>query len=118
MTYTIKEFHADVAAEAKALRLHATREELDRLDIKTLDPNSTGNCIYGTMTGDCDNARATRLIKACTKIYLKNWNDLESKTNEFSNYYWSSIEAYILLPEANNPGLIAYLRGETDDLVL
>jgi hypothetical protein len=31
---------------------------------------------------------------------------------------YSAIEAYILLPEANNAGLIAFLRGETENLEL
>jgi hypothetical protein len=32
--------------------------------------------------------------------------------------YYSAIEAYILLPDARNGFLIAYLRGETDNLEL
>lgn len=32
--------------------------------------------------------------------------------------HYSAIEAYILLPEARNANLIAFLRGETDNLEL
>jgi hypothetical protein len=32
--------------------------------------------------------------------------------------YLSTIEAYIMLPEANNANLIAFLRGETESLEL
>lgn len=33
-------------------------------------------------------------------------------------FHFSAIEAYIMTPEANNESLIAFLRGETDNLEL
>lgn len=144
MKYTIEEFHADVAAEAKALRQHATKEELKELDIRFLDTDSKYNCIYGLLTGHCNSKRAIALIEQCCTRFIKDNNladivgggfeRIAEKINgsvyngslydnrnayiESIETHYSSIEAYILLPEANNVGLIAYLRGETDDLVL
>jgi len=141
MNYTIEQFHADVAAEAKALRKHATKEELGRLDFENLDPTQITTCIYGQLTQHCFSRRASILIGLCCKRYVKTArinniqeegfemikdivngetvdNLYEDRQALFNECHYSSIEAYILLPDANNAALIAYLRGETDDLVL
>lgn len=119
-TYTFEDLKADVAKEAAALRVHATEEERGRLDFLSLNPTDMAMCIYGQMTGDCDSHRASRLIKNCTSIFIDNNSEgLEMYlAKEFRDYHWSPIEYYILLPEARNANLIAYLRGETDTLQL
>jgi len=71
MEYTIEQFHTDVAAEAKALREHATVEELHKLNIDILDPTLENKCIYGQITGDCFDIRATELIRLCCKRFFK-----------------------------------------------
>jgi hypothetical protein len=118
--YTFEQLKEDVRKEAEALRVHATKEERERLCFATLEPNNGEQCIYGQMTGECDCERASELIKQCTSIFFESESCggrfIPSVT--FAEYRWSPIELYILLPEANNANLIAFLRGETETLEL
>jgi hypothetical protein len=140
-TYTFDQLIEDVRKEAEALRVHATKEELGRLDISKLDPTKTNLCVYGLMSGHCNSDRAVSLIKSCARRYVKTASicdikyegfeqilkiingetvdDLqESRKDLFEDGHYSAIEAYILLPEAKNAKLIAFLKGETDNLEL
>lgn len=144
-TYTFDQLKEDVRKEAEALRVHATKEERERLKFDELDVLSKRRCIYGQMTFDCFSDRAAHLISACTQRYFKpdvmvrddddllavttdsilshaNGNEVENfikeRTDLLSSAHYSAIEAYILLPEARNENLIAFLRGETETLTL
>lgn len=140
MTYTFEDLKADVKKEAEALRVHATSEEIARLNIDKLSPEDMASCIYGQMTGDCNSFRGIDLINRCAIRYIKDGdlsyisrdgferiqkfvngatvdNLYENRHNGMDAHY-SAIEAYILLPEARNANLIAYLRGETETLDL
>lgn len=140
MTYTFEQLKEDVKKEAEALRVHATSEELGRLDFEQLDAEDMYKCIYGQMTGYCNSDRGVHLIETCAIRYIKD-GDLTyvsrdgferiqkyvngaTVTNLYHNrncdidVHYSAIEAYILLPEAKNANLIAYLRGETEILEL
>jgi hypothetical protein len=140
-TYTFEQLKEDVRKEAEALRIHATKEELTNLSIKELFPESIYGCIYGMMTGSCNSERAASLIDLCACRYIKDacltevgeqgFDRIQKKVNGATvegfiknrtrgSYvtHYSAIEAYILLPEANNANLIAYLRGETETLTL
>lgn len=145
-TYTFDNLIDDVKKEAQALRVHATEEERGNINIRDFDPASYDGCIYGMATGSCHSERAAELIeKCCVRFFLnkgedtsgftairyegfkgiakrvisENISDLfESRAGYTAPKYFSAIEAYILLPEAKNANLIAYLRGETNDLDL
>lgn len=142
MNYTYEQFIEDVKAEAKALREHATPEELAKLDIQQLVPEDYDQCLYGLMTGDCTSDRAHDLIRGCCIRYFKPYQngnisfrnvtferirnvadgttapaDLAEERIEHLEYM-SAIEMYILLPTARNAALVAYLRGETNELIL
>jgi|ERR1044072_387937 hypothetical protein len=144
MSYTFEQLKEDVRKEAEALKIHATKEERDRLCLSELNPTGVKACIYGLMTGHCDSPRSLELIQQCTARYVRcsalalisqdgfktiysNVNgvtvsNLNKKrptifdTEDISHY--SMIEAYILLPDANNANLISFLRGETETLEL
>lgn len=144
MTYTFEQLKEDVRKEAEALRVHATKEELGGISLEEFNPRHYDGCIYGMCTGDCHNERAIELIQQCTPRFFKEEifedipvfgvdgivknangtivsNLLEERTKEYKgkgDVHYSAIEAYILLPEAQNANLIAYLRGETDNLEL
>lgn len=143
MTYTFDNLKSDVRKEAEALRVHATKEERERLDFSNLDPEVYDECIYGQMTGDCNSFRGIQLIEICAVRYVKDGdltdiihegferikkhvngerveNLFDKRNGSFSwdEIHYSAIEAYILLPEACNANLIAYLRGETETLEL
>jgi hypothetical protein len=140
-TYTFEQLKEDVRKEAEALKIHATKEELAALDISNLRPEHVDKCIYGQMTGYCNSERGAELIYACACRYINdcdisdikedgferiqkkvNGNTVEgfidNRRNGFPTLHYSAIEAYILLPEANNANLIAFLRGETETLEL
>lgn len=144
--YTFEQLKADVLHEANNIKTHATAEEIASLDFETLDPNRVHRCIYGQMTGHCDSSRAIELIQKCTARYVVDnqvtairfvqegfnriINHLNGETVENLNRkrptaflsnetaHYSMIEAYILLPEAKNKSLIAYIKGETEILEL
>jgi hypothetical protein len=139
MTYTKKQFLEDVAKEAKALKEHAKQDELADLNFDELVPTDFSQCIYGQITGDCNSPRALALIeKCCTKYFVNNMTYIQNNgmsavkesvaglvapSNFKSNRGWminylSSIEAYIVTPHAKSKNLIAYLKGETNDLKL
>ena len=140
-TYTFDQLKEDVRKEAEALRVHATKEELGRLNLSLFNPRCTGGCIYGLMTSDCHSVRAVDLIQSCCVQYFKNKgftsiadegfegvvsrlngkvvDDLfATRVDVTTPQHYSAIEAYILLPEARNANLIAYLRGEIETLDL
>lgn len=136
MTYTKEQFLSDVKAEAVALRQHATKEELGRLDADWMDPNDFTSCIYGQMTGNCNSKRAIELMQKCCTRFFKNLYkefyvfddvssavngekcDLSGRKNDEMPKYFSAVETYIFTDEEKNENLISYLRGETDDLNL
>lgn len=138
--YTFENLIDDVKKEAAALKVHATKEELGRLDFKRLYPSERGGCIYGSMAFDCDSERAVELISKCACRYIADnsfnhiaiegferiseyvngtvVDDLSNKRHGSDIAHYSAIEAYILLPEAKNANLIAYLKSETETLDL
>jgi hypothetical protein len=140
MSYTFEQLKDDVRKEAEALKIHATVEELSKLNIEELDPETRTDCIYGGISGDCDSPRAIELISKCACRYIiddhlpgikydgferiaKYINgtkvaDLHKKRHGSEFAHYSAIEAYILLPEANNANLISFLRGESETLEL
>jgi hypothetical protein len=141
-TYTFDQLKEDVRKEAEALRVHATKEEREKLDISKLQPEHRDRCIYGQMTGNCDSDRSIALIRSCAHRLIQDYGLTEIKEQGFERIerkasiepieydleyieearmvgsHYSAIEAYILLPEAKNANLIAFLKGETDNLEL
>lgn len=133
-TYTFEQLKEDVRKEAEALRVHATKEELNKLDFENLDYADKTRCIYGLMTGDCFSQRSAELINNCAITHFEELPDtldevvgyvtekgkyfLDKRTDPWVQSTFSAIEAYICLPEARNANLIAYLRGETETLDL
>jgi hypothetical protein len=142
MSYTFEQLKEDVRKEAEALKVHATKEELAKLDFDKLDPQSPSECYYGQMTGSCASSRAHTLIAKCCSVMVVNAGyepegvgvaSIMTKKPVSKSYmrqirddgdnitylkYISAMEAYIMLPEAKNANLIAFLRGETETLEL
>lgn len=144
--YTWKKFLSDVTKEVELIKVHATKEEKNELNLDYFNPSSPSNCVYGQMAGDCCSSRAHKLIFKCCQKYLvnhkpndeyefnpefvlKNMNgtkpkgvkkhaDLSSKRNLFSMQYLSALEAYIILPKAKNKNIINYIKGKKRVLIL
>lgn len=60
-----------VEKEAKAIRKHATKEEIANLKIKDLDGDRFDGCVYGLLTGDCRSERAKDLISSCAPFTVR-----------------------------------------------
>jgi hypothetical protein len=122
-TYTEKQFIEDVKKEARALREHGTEAEIERLNLSTFDGKQSTSCIYGQMTGDCFSDRAETLIKSCAPVFIAG-NENGGPTNKIleadskESLRWSPIEKYAFENSDNCANLIAYLKGERNDLVL
>lgn len=99
------------------------------------------NCIYGQMTGSCENSRAKELMdKACVRVTNKDSNSFEHRKFEEvidkingayeqqtwvpkgfheRNYtYLSMVEAYIFLNGSSPKNIMDYLKGEVETLEL
>lgn len=107
-TNNMTELEELVIEEAILLKQHATKKELDSLDYGSLAGGSTHHCIYGQMTGNCENERTYELIrKCCSRVYKsgKHENRIVSrlgskpkKLSDFSirlDYYVSPIENFV-----------------------
>jgi hypothetical protein len=117
--YTFEQLKEDVRKEAEALRVHATKEERERLSFERLFPNLATSCIYGLTTGSCFSERAIELITQCAPVYYTTrLIDSIKIVHSYNDSRWSPIEVYTQQPEAQNANLIAYLRGETETLTL
>lgn len=113
-----------VLTEANNLLIYATKEERDKLDFSLLDGQDPWLCIYGQMTGYCNGDRAFELVKLCGIPYSESIIILKRATSfiEFGQLRYqrnfTAIELYINRKGAKNEELIAYLKGETDTLIL
>lgn len=131
--YTFENLKDDVRKEAEALRVHATKEELGRLELDKLQPSNEDYCIFGLMTGNCYSKRAAELIDKCAISHFDMLPDSMDEVDEYKvdkdedfitsriqqrGHTFSAIEAYICLPKARNANLVSYLRGETETLDL
>ncbi len=116
-------------AEAIRLREHATQEELARLNLHNLGTTDPDRCIYGQMTGNCNNERAVELIvKSAERVFHTDGGYLtfeKTKLNgkptvEDRNDYYSPIELYIYHNRRGfdsnlNKKLIDFLQGKSED---
>ena len=114
------EFLLEVKAELDNLKAKATKEEISMLNLEKFHHNSSSNCIYGQMTGDCDSARA---IMLSPKVY----SDIGSgyifskqnfkKTEKFNCY--TALEKYLfMVKKPTHKKIISYLKGEIDTIKL
>lgn len=117
-----------VIEEAKNLKKHASKEELNKLDFSKLNPDHEDNCIYGQMTGCCWSNRTISLLNKCTVPFshhlinyfspLKDRFTYSPFQEERSGVDFSPIEFYICKPKSKNETLIKYLKGELEELTI
>ena len=120
-----------VKKEAENLKIHATSEEIAKLDLKYLDPEYKDKCVYGLMTRHCESKRANELImQCCERVYEAEEARIHATMEvailngkpkiEKRSKYFSPIEVYIGLrgqkENGNNKNLVDFLKGETDTL--
>ena len=63
------DFLKSVLHEVNMLKKHATKEEISKLNFTKFDPSNLRNCIYGQMSGSCENERAKELMDlSCERV--------------------------------------------------
>lgn len=119
-----------VIEEAKNLKKHATKEEIERLDFENLRVFDSNQCIYGQTTGNCYSDRAVELIQKCARrVYKANSSPDVVKRKDLNgspvkacrDYYWSPIEVFIAKARMSgnhlmNRRLIQFIKGEIKTL--
>lgn len=138
---TKEQFLQDVRTEVEALKANATQEEIAKLNFETFNPMKMDRCIYGQMTGSCENKRAKELMdKACVRVTNKdsrsfenrNFDDVVDKINgayeqqtwvptgwhERDYGYLSMVETYIFLSGSKPKNIMDYLKGNVETLEL
>jgi len=126
-----QEFLSNVMQEIEAIKEHATKKEIGKLDFGTFVPEHPNRCIYGQMKGDCYSKKAAQLIIKCTPIVVYDMKgnsftgmqkDINGKPTEHNIHenrvYFSVLEVYITRKGAKNKSIIQYLKGETKTLKL
>lgn len=112
-----KKLRKQVIKEALNLRKYATKEEISKLNINTLNTMESDLCIYGQMTGDCFSERAIELLNKCAKPisnmcgqYIEPFYK-KRKFEYTSDRYFSAIELYINLKGAKKDDLINLIKS-------
>lgn len=102
-----------VVKEALRLRKHATKEEKESLVASLIIPDHMFRCIYGTMTGSCNNYRAKELKSKCTVPYSSSIDKFEkTKDIKFDKFYcFSPIEFYINQEGAKLDDLVGLIKS-------
>jgi hypothetical protein len=135
-----------VKKEADELKKYVTQEQLNKLDIETLDGGCVWNCIYGQLFGYSEGAETFTTKNKCTDLVLSlngRIRPIEEYSSRKSTFYFTPIEHYVcarrkkvfiseddwMLENGNdddlmsreelragNEQLIKYLKGEVDTL--
>lgn len=123
MKLTNKKYLNLVASELRAIKKHATKKEINRLEIETLNPRHTKSCIYGQMTEDCRSSRAVKLINQCCASFIKEFGTLIKRKPLTRNtsigiiQYYSNLESYIMdASEEELIQIVDYLKGNRKKL--
>lgn len=119
-----KDFIMDVLYEINHIKKHATKEEISRLDFEEFSPERIDKCIYGQMTGDCFSKRAEQLMPKKHDAIFNLLNG-KSKINFIKDMQLNDEQSFTVLEvfvslnyKDQNAGIIRYLKGETEDIVL
>lgn len=125
-----KSYINNVIKEINNIKINATKEEIDKLNIETLTPSDGYQCIYGQMTGYCFNFRAVELIQLCCKTKTSFYGLLYNETQDVKPRQvkprqvnkninsFSYLEHFISNYKENNKNIIDYIKEKTETLTL
>jgi len=96
------EFLKEVEKECNLIKEHFTEEEISKININNLDGNHASSCVYGLMTGTCNNQRVFDFILNYIDVVITdglrtvNFDDVNHRS-----YYsiLTPLEFYILATE-------------------
>lgn len=94
----IEDLFSLVEKECELIKKHFTPEEINKLKLDNIDPNSETTCIYGRMVGNCNNPRVNNFINENLDILIesrdfKNMDKFRESIR--SCYYMTPLEEYI-----------------------
>lgn len=118
-------YFSNVLKELINIKKHATKEEINRLNIFELNPNDQEHCIYGQMTGNCFGYRAEELIGLCC-ITNTSFVNISTTVTESQNrkprnirfYCFTYLEHCINNYKHNNENIIKFLKSEINEIKL
>ena len=116
-----EELTQEVVKELTLIKQHATPEQISRLDLDVLMPDSPENCIYGQMTGFCYGKEADKLIRKCVTIVTRSGDLIPDDAFELRKQenYFTALEMYIFhAEEFTLADIIKFLKGEIDTIDL
>lgn len=140
----IKDFLKEVEHEILMLKKHATKSEIEALNIEKFDYRRPTQCIYGQMTGNCESYRAKALMdKACIRVLhlagygvedidnVKISDDSFNINGEYTGQTWlsrssqrrdytylSALEGYICTKNAKNKHIFEFLKDDSNTITL
>lgn len=128
-----KEYLDTVMQEIEGIKKYATKEQIEKLNLDTFEPEGISTCIYGQMTGSCFSPQTTALIKQINiPLYVtdivdgydrKDNSKIEvgvprEAVNNDSTDSFTLLEHFISKYRSNNRNILLYLKGEIPELVL
>lgn len=102
------DFLALVEKEAKLIKEHFTKEEIEKITVNKIDGDSEYRCIYGTMVGTCNSKRVLNFIKNNIDLLIRCFrrpgdNSISFKKVDFEQrsyqYFVTPLEEYIISNE-------------------
>ena len=118
-TISKTDFMIEVIKELNHIKKHATDEELSKLDIKSLNHESSQYCIYGLMTGFCMSNRALELYHKTFSIaaYKRHESFIVQDFEAGSNF--TALEKYLYMVNDDvHKHIIDFLKGNINHLNL
>lgn len=96
--------------ECKLIVDYFTPEEINKLELHLVNPEMAKSCVYGIMTGTCNNERVYDFTKTLDTVIEVDSNiDKELIIDYRSQYYMTPLEEFIyqdtLNKEFNYPGI-------------
>lgn len=109
-----KEFLKEVKTEIRNIRKNATDEEKGKLDFYSFVCDSSCDCIYGQMTGNCNSKRANILTPKSYK-FLTRQPSVVPFLDKGKDY--TALEKYLLIVKpVTHRKIIDYIKGEITTL--
>ena len=115
-----------VMLELENIKKYASKTQISRLNVKTVNPDKISRCIYGQMTTSCFSEEARSLVKKCTVPYTSILDeerlplDILSPRLSFNIMMrdFTPLEQYIVMFENKIPDIIKFLKGKKDTIVV
>lgn len=117
-----EELKRAVLKEVEALKKHATPEQISELNLLEIDPNSSTNCIYGQMTGNCFSVETAELVRLCAMPYSDSISEFKSPVDKFNDpevRSFTALEFYITFAEKSClKKIVLFLQDELKKLTI